>query len=470
MDSSVTDIATEPKPSTGNALISLLYVARGLRGFGDGFAIIILPAYMTALGYDAIAVGIVATASLLGTALLTLIIGWIAPRHDLRALLIFGAGLMAATGLAFPGVEHFVLIVLVAFIGTINPSGGDLGVLVPLEHAVLAKSATDDRRTQVFARYSLIGALCTAAGSLAATLPDLLVSHGGTTLGAFRLMFYAYAALGILSAALYRHVPHARGEERAPQTPLGPSRGTVYKLAALFSIDAFAGGFVAQSLLVLWLFERFDLSLSAAGLFFFWSSTLSAFSYPVAAWIAKRIGLVNTMVFTHIPSSIFLILAAFSPNLYLALGLLLLRSALVANGCADPHLLRHGRGDAGGTAGGGQRHRRAAQPRIRHQPGHIRRAADDGVFRPAAGGLRHAQDRLRPRAAVFIPPHQAAGGAGLTRRERSVLRNRRLVEGCANAACQLQSIVVSPEMDEEHARLLVEHVAVDRGDFDIAGT
>ena len=109
MDASVTDIATEPKPSTGNALIRLLYVARGLRGFGDGFAVIILPAYMTALGYDAIAVGIVATASLLGTALLTLITGWIAPRHDLRALLIFGAGLMAATGLAFPAVEHFVL-------------------------------------------------------------------------------------------------------------------------------------------------------------------------------------------------------------------------------------------------------------------------------------------------------------------------------------------------------------------------
>jgi MFS family permease len=328
MERGGTDIATEPKPSTGSGLISLLYLARGLRGFGDGFAIIILPAYMTALGFDAIAVGIVATASLLGTALLTLLVGWIAPRHDLRALLIFGAGLMAATGLAFPGVEHFVLIVLVAFIGTINPSGGDLGVLVPLEHAVLAKSATDDRRTHVFARYSLIGALCTAAGSLAATLPDFLVAHGGTPLGAFRLMFYAYAALGILSAALYRHVPHTRGEERAQQAPLGPSRHTVYKLAALFSIDAFAGGFVAQSLLVLWLFERFDLSLSTAGVFFFWSSTLSAFSYPVAAWIAKRVGLVNTMVFTHIPSSIFLILAAFSPNLYLALGLLLLRSAL----------------------------------------------------------------------------------------------------------------------------------------------
>jgi len=321
-------IVTEPGAATGTRLISLLYVARGLRGFGDGFAIIILPAYMTALGYDAVAVGIVATASLLGTALLTLIVGWIAPRHDLRALLIFGAGLMAATGLAFPNAEDFVLISLVAFVGTINPSAGDLGVLVPLEHAVLAKNAADEQRTQVFARYSLIGTLCAAAGALAASLPDFLVSAGSTRLGAFRLMFYAYAGLGVLSAALYRHVPHALGEEKARQAPLGPSRRTVYKLAALFSIDAFAGGFVAQSLLVLWLFQRFDLSLSAAGLFFFWSSTLSAFSYPVAAWIAKRIGLVNTMVFTHIPSSVFLILAAFSPNLYLALALLLLRSAL----------------------------------------------------------------------------------------------------------------------------------------------
>jgi MFS family permease len=323
----MTSITTDSKAATGSSLIALLYAARALRGFGDGFAVIILPAYMTALGFDAAAVGIVATASLLGTALLTFIIGWIAPRFDLRALLLFGAGLMTATGLAFPNVEHLVLIALTAFIGTINPSGGDLGVAVPLEHAVLARTASDERRTQVFARYSLIGALCAAAGSLAASLPDFLVASGGTQLGAFRWMFYGYAALGVTCALLYRQAPHARAEEKV-QAPLGPSRGTVYKLAALFSIDAFAGGFVAQSLLVLWLFQRFDLSLSAAGVFFFWASTLSAFSYPVAAWISRRIGLVNTMVFTHIPSSIFLILAAFAPNLYVALALLLLRSAL----------------------------------------------------------------------------------------------------------------------------------------------
>jgi MFS family permease len=323
----MTSIAADTKAASGSSLIALLYAARALRGFGDGFAVIILPAYMTALGFGAAAVGIVATASLLGTALLTLVIGWIAPRFDLRALLLFGAGLMTATGLAFPNVEHLVLIALTAFIGTINPSGGDLGVAVPLEHAVLARTASDERRTQVFARYSLIGALCAAAGSLAASLPDFLVASGSTQLGAFRWMFYGYAVLGVICALLYRQAPHARAEEKV-HAPLGPSRGTVYKLAALFSIDAFAGGFVAQSLLVLWLFQRFDLSLSAAGLFFFWASTLSAFSYPVAAWISRRIGLVNTMVFTHIPSSIFLILAAFAPNLYVALALLLLRSAL----------------------------------------------------------------------------------------------------------------------------------------------
>lgn len=323
----MTSLTTESQLVATESGVSRLYLGRGLRGFGDGFAIIILPTYMTALGYEPAAIGIVATASLLGTALLTLSVGMIAPRHDLRTMMLFGAGLMAATGIALPNVEHLVLIALVSFIGTINPSGGDLGVLVPLEHAMLARGASDLARTRVFARYSLIGALSAAAGSLASSLPDLLASVGIANLDAFRWMFYGYAALGIVSALLYRRLPHARAEEKS-HAPLGPSRGTVYRLAALFSVDAFAGGFVAQSLLVLWLFQRFDLSLSAAAVFFFWSGTLSAFSLPVAAWIAKRAGLVNTMVFTHIPSSIFLILAALAPNLYVALGLLLLRSAL----------------------------------------------------------------------------------------------------------------------------------------------
>jgi MFS family permease len=308
--------------------VAVLYAARGLRGFGDGFAIIILPAYLTAIGYNPVQIGIVATASLLGTALLTLAIGAVAARYDLRTLLLLGACLMACTGLAFPNVEHFIFVALVAFVGTINPATGDLGVLVPIEHAMLAHGVSDQERTRTFARYSLIGALSMAAGALAAAAPDFLALAGMGTVTAFKLMFYAYAAIGLLSAMLYRRLPHAQMDQPRATAPLGPSRGVVYKLAALFSLDSFAGGFVVQSLLALWLFERFDLSLSAASLFFFWSSTAAAFSYPVAAWLATRIGLINTMVFTHIPSSVLLIVAAFTPNLYVTLGLLLVRAAL----------------------------------------------------------------------------------------------------------------------------------------------
>jgi MFS family permease len=307
--------------------IGLLYAARGLRGFGDGFAVILLPAYLSAIGYDAIGIGIVAAASLLGSAVLTLAVGLIAPRHDLRKLLLLAAGLMAATGIAFPAFEHIVLIAVVAFIGTINPSAGDIGVFVPLEHAMLAHGAADRERTAVFARYSLIGALSAAAGALGAAIPDLVASAGIGKIAAFRLMFYAYALLGLVAAILYRRLPRQVGETRH-SAPLGPSRAVVYRLAALFSLDAFAGGFIVQSLLALWLFQRFDLSLAAAGSFFFWSSVLSAFSYPVAARLSKRIGLVNTMVFTHIPSSICLILAAFASDLGVVMALLLVRSAL----------------------------------------------------------------------------------------------------------------------------------------------
>jgi MFS family permease len=320
--------STDLHPVATPSDVRILYAARGVRGFGDGFAVILLPAYLSAIGFGPVQIGFVAAASLLGTALLTLAIGFIASRHDLRNLLLGGALLMACTGLAFPNFEHIALIALVAFVGTINPSTGDLGVLVPLEHAMLARGVPDHERTRTFARYSLIGALAMAAGALAAAIPDFLVQLDISRLGGFRLMFYVYAALGLVSAGLYRRLPHAQMNAARPSAPLGPSRAVVYTLAALFSLDAFAGGFVVQSLLALWLFERFDLSLSAASLFFFWSSTASAFSFPVAAWLAKRIGLINTMVYTHIPSSILLIVAAFSPNLVVTLGLLLVRSAL----------------------------------------------------------------------------------------------------------------------------------------------
>jgi MFS family permease len=312
-----------------SSTIWLLYAARALRGFGDGFAIILLPVYLSALGYGPAEIGIVATAALLGSAATTLAVGVLARHYQLRSLLLAAALAMAATGVALPAFEPLAIIAVVAFLGTVNPSAGDIGLIIPLEHASLAQGVAAEKRTQTFARYSLIGALATAAGSLAAAAPQFLAAHGMEQIAALKLMFYAYAALGLLAAALYRFIP-ARPVTAAATKPavLGPSRGIVIKLAALFCIDAFAGGFVVQSLLALWLFERFDLSLAQASLFFFWSNLLAAFSYPVAAWLSKRIGLINTMVFTHIPSSLCLIAAAFAPNLLTALILLLVRSAL----------------------------------------------------------------------------------------------------------------------------------------------
>jgi MFS family permease len=309
--------------------VYLLYAARAARGFGDGFAIIILPAYLSELGFGPFQIGIVASAALLGTAAVTLAIGFIAPGSDLRNLLLVGAFATVATGIAFQATEQFALILVVAFVGTMNPSSGDIGLFVPLEHAMLAREAPDHDRTRIFAHYSLIGGLSSAAGALAAAAPTALVSAGVSTIGALKAMFYFYAALGLVAAGIYRYLPHAQPREVAsPPVALGPSKGIVYKLAALFSLDAFAGGFAVQSLVALWLFERFGLSLAAASLFFFWSNVLAAFSYPVAARLARRFGLVNTMVFTHIPSSLCLIVAAFSTNLLVVLGLLLVRSAL----------------------------------------------------------------------------------------------------------------------------------------------
>jgi MFS family permease len=305
-----------------------LYAARAARGFGDGFAVIILPAYLAEAGFDAFQVGIVATAALLGTAAATLAIGHLGARHDLRNLLLIGACVMIGSGLAFPNVEHISAVMLVAFLGTMNPSTGDLGMLVPLEHAMIARTVVDEDRTRAFANYSLIGALATAAGALAAAAPDLLGTLGLDKVASLKLLFYLYAALGAVSVFLYAGLPHAEMKAAAPTPALGPSRGIVYRLAALFSVDAFAGGFAVQSLVALWLFERFDLSLTAASVFFFWANVLAAFSYPVAAKLAKRVGLVNTMVWTHIPSSLCLIVAAFAPNLGVVLALLLVRAAL----------------------------------------------------------------------------------------------------------------------------------------------
>jgi MFS family permease len=306
-----------------------LYWARAFRDFGDGFVAVLLPVYLIAVGLGAFHIGLIATLALLGSALMTLGIGFHATAVDQRRMLIAASILMAATGLAFSASSAYPVLLLVAFVGTINPSAGSVSIFVPLEHAVLARWVADAERTKIFARYSLVGALAAAAGSLAASSPEFLVTLGISRITALKFMFALYALLGVAGGLMYRNLPpELPATAPKPTSALGPSRSIVYKLAALFSIDAFAGGFVVHSLLALWLFERFGLSLTHAGLFFFWSGILSAVSFPIAAWVSRHFGLINTMVFTHIPSSLCLILAAIAPSLEMALGMLLLRALL----------------------------------------------------------------------------------------------------------------------------------------------
>ncbi|HYG90134.1 MAG TPA: MFS transporter [Azospirillum sp.] len=309
---------------------SLLLASRALRAFGDGLISLLLPVHLAGLGFGPLEIGALATATLAGSAALTLAVGLVAHRLPGRGSLVGAALLMVLTGLAFPLAEGFWPLFLIAFVGTINPSSGDVSVFLPLEQARLAHAVPDQHRTGLFARYSLIGSLSAAVGALCAGGPEMLAAATGIDPdAAIEGAFVLYALLGLASLLLYRHLPESRADAAStPAEPLRRSRGIVLRLAALFSLDAFAGGLVVQSLLALWLFERFGLSLAAAGAIFFWTGVLSAVSYLVAVRIAARIGLINTMVFTHLPANICLVLVPFAPNLGTAIALLLVRSLL----------------------------------------------------------------------------------------------------------------------------------------------
>jgi MFS family permease len=307
----------------------LLWV-RALRAFGDGYVSLLLPVYLLALGLSPFEVGIITTATLLGSGALTLLVGLHAYRFRYRTLLLAATVLMTATGLGFAAITQFWPLLVVAFVGTLNPSSGDVSIFLPLEQAVLARIVPDSRRTAVFARYSLAGALVGAAGALFAGVPELLAKAFGLSLqSAIQAMFVLYALIGVASALVYRKLPASLATEtEAPAAPLRQSKRIVYILAALFSLDAFGGGFIVQSMLALWLFEKFQLSTAVAGTIFFWTGVCTAFSYLVAVRIANRIGLINTMVFTHLPSSLLLLLMPFVPDLGWVIVLLLVRSAL----------------------------------------------------------------------------------------------------------------------------------------------
>lgn len=307
-----------------------LLIGRGLRAFADGFVSLLLPAYLTLLGFSPLEVGVLATATLLGSAALTLWVGMAAQRFDRQELLIASAVLMVLTGAGFLLETDYWPLLAIAFVGTLNPSSGDVSVFLPLEQALMAETIEDQHRTGVFAAYGLVGSLVAALGALAAGVPDLLRAVVPMSAAeAMRTMFAVYMLLGWATFMLYRRMPAPHATVRSErQQPLGESKGIVLTLSALFSIDSFGGGFFVQSLLALWFFDRFGLSVSAAGSIFFWTAVLAAFSYPAAARISRRFGLINTMVFTHLPSNLCLMLMPFAPNLWVAVALLLIRSAL----------------------------------------------------------------------------------------------------------------------------------------------
>jgi MFS family permease len=309
---------------------AVLLETRGIRAFGDGVVSVVLASYLTALGLSDTRIGVVVAATLLGSAALTLLVGLRGHRIGRRRLLQYVSVLMIATGVGFAVFTDYWPLLIVALIGTMNPSAGDVSVFLPTEQALLPGTGPDHVRTALFARYVLIGTLVAAVGSLCAGVPEWIGDRfGAATTTALRWTFVGYALLGLVVLVRYRRLtPAVEPPAHAPNVALGPSRPIVYRLAALFSLDAFGGGFVITAMVVLWLQKRFDLSLAVSGAVFFWAGVLSAFSALVAVRIARRIGLVRTMVFTHLPANGFLILAAFMPTASLAIAALLVRSAL----------------------------------------------------------------------------------------------------------------------------------------------
>ncbi|MPY94860.1 MAG: MFS transporter [Acidimicrobiia bacterium] len=303
---------------------------RAVRAFVDGLVSVVLPAYLVVLGLDALEVGAIVTGTLVGSAALTLAVGLRGHRLSRLRLLQAVAAAMVATGVAFGAAASFWALLVIAVLGTLNPSAGDVSVFLPTEQALLPATVADHQRTALFARYSLVGFVVAAVGSLAAGLPGWLADRSSLSEeAALRGVFFAYALAGVVVWLAYRRLsPSVEPAGDAPHRALGPSRSIVYRLAAVFSLDSLGGGFVVQSLLVLWLSRRHDLSVALTGAVFFWTGLLAGASALLAVRIAARIGLIRTMVFTHLPANVLLVATPFMPNGGLAVACLLLRATL----------------------------------------------------------------------------------------------------------------------------------------------
>ena len=312
----------------------LLFLARAVRMFAYGALGVILVLYLAAAGLDAGAIGILLTLTLVGDTVISLVLTTHADRIGRRRTLVIGALLMAAAGLVFAGGSGFAVLLVAATLGVLSPSGAEVGPFLPIEQASLTEVTPGARRTGIYAWYNLVAAVETASGALAAGLVvGALRSSGVAEIDAYRAVLVGYAALGLALVPIVRLVSAA--VEVPPvdtsitrRLGLHRSRGVVGRLSALFALDAFGGGLIVQSLLAFWFHERFGLEAPVLGAIFFGANLVAAVSALAAARIAARIGLINTMVFTHLPSNVLLILVPLMPTVELAVLVLLARFSI----------------------------------------------------------------------------------------------------------------------------------------------
>lgn len=321
--------------------VRLLIGTRMMRLFAYGFLSVILALYLNALGLGELKIGLLLTATLVGDTLISLWMTTRADRAGRRRMLIVGAFLMTLAAGLFTLTQDFYLLLMAGTIGVVSPSGGEVGPFLSIEQASLSQLVSDRRRTGLFAWYNLVGSFATATGALAGGgLSQLLQETGYTAIASYRAVLWGYGLIALVLMGLFRRlssaveVPDERrlagADSREPRRFLGMgrSRGLVLRLSALFSFDAFAGGFIVQSLLALWFSQRFGVEPAVLGAIFFGANILAGVSALTAARIAARIGLIRTMVYTHLPANALLILLPFVPTLPLAIALLLIRSTI----------------------------------------------------------------------------------------------------------------------------------------------
>jgi len=320
--------------------VVLLFATRSLRLFAYGFLAVVLVLYLSEAGLSEGRIGLLLSLTLLGDTALSLWITTHADRIGRRRMLLLGAGMMVFAGVLFASTTSFWLLLLAATIGIISPAGNEVGPFLAIEQAALAQTLPGERRTTVFSWYALVGSFATALGSLAGgLLSQGLQSRGATAFSANRAVVLGYAALGALLLVLFTRVgpaveapPRDRKEHRPsflePGLGLRGSRKVVFRLSSLFALDAFGGGFVVQSFVAFWFHARFGADEATLGAIFFGANLLAGVSALSAGWLAKRFGLVNTMVFTHLPSNVLLVLVPLMPSLPLAIAVLLLRFSI----------------------------------------------------------------------------------------------------------------------------------------------